>query len=174
MQRILQGSAFTCFTYSADCDVHLQCEAEGFRGITFFYDRPDIMSKYRVRIDADKSKYPVLLSNGNLMESGDLPEGRHYTVWEDPFPKPCYLFALVAGNLAMAEDTFTTQSGKEVKLRFFTEEKDIEKTKWAMESLKQAMKCATAAPTGTGIPSRLLAFPPIVSTSSGTLEREQR
>ena len=123
----------------------MQCEAEGFRGITFFYDRPDVMSKYQVRINADKAKYPVLLSNGNLMEQGDLPDGRHYTVWEDPFPKPCYLFALVAGNLAMEEDTFTTCSGKEVKLRFFTEAKDIKKVKWAMESLKQAMKYDSSA-----------------------------
>lgn len=131
------------------CFVVMQCEAEGFRGITFFYDRPDVMSKYQVRINADKSKYPVLLSNGNLMEQGDLPDGRHYTVWEDPFPKPCYLFALVAGNLAMEEDTFTTCSGKEVKLRFFTEAKDIKKVKWAMESLKQSMKYDLSAPCVT-------------------------
>ena len=90
----------------------VQCEAEGFRGVTFFYDRPDVMSKYEVRINADKAAYPVLLSNGNLVEAGELPDGRHYTVWEDPFPKPCYLFALVAGNLAMAEDSFTTCSGR--------------------------------------------------------------
>lgn len=121
----------------------LQCEAEGFRGITYFYDRPDVMSTYTVRISADKEKYPVLLSNGNLTDSGDLPEGRHFTVWEDPYPKPCYLFALVAGNLAMAEDTFTTASGKEVLLHFYTEQKDIDKVQWAISSLKQSMKCAT-------------------------------
>lgn len=123
--------------------VALQCEAEGFRGITYFYDRPDVMSTYTVRISADKEKYPVLLSNGNLTDSGDLAEGRHFTVWEDPYPKPCYLFALVAGNLAMAEDTFTTASGKEVLLHFYTEQKDIDKVQWAMSSLKQSMKCAT-------------------------------
>lgn len=117
-----------------------QCEAEGFRGITYFYDRPDVMSTYTVRINAEKEKYPVLLSNGNLIDSGDLPEGRHFTVWEDPFPKPCYLFALVAGNLAMAEDTFTTASGKDVMLRFYTEHKDIDKVQWAISSLKQSMK----------------------------------
>ena len=75
-----------------------QCEAEGFRGITFFYDRPDVMAKYTTRVEASKSQYPVLLSNGNLKESGEAAGGRHYAVWVDPFPKPCYLFALVAGR----------------------------------------------------------------------------
>ncbi|KAL4441019.1 hypothetical protein ABPG77_010450 [Micractinium sp. CCAP 211/92] len=119
-----------------------QCEAEGFRAITFFLDRPDVMAKYTTRIEADKEQYPVLLSNGNLIESGDLagkPE-RHYTVWEDPFRKPCYLFALVAGNLEMKEDTFTTCSGKEVKLRIFTRKHDIGKVDFAMQSLKRSMK----------------------------------
>lgn len=100
------------------------------------------MSKYTVRVAADKEKYPVLLSNGNLTDSGDLPEGRHFTTWEDPYPKPCYLFALVAGNLAMAEDTFITVSGREVILRFYTEHKDIDKVQWAISSLKQSMKYA--------------------------------
>lgn len=117
-----------------------QCEAEGFRGITFFMDRPDVMSKYTTRIEADKAAYPVLLSNGNLVDQGDLPEGRHFTVWEDPFRKPCYLFALVAGDLAMEEDTFTTCSGKEVKLRIFVKQHDIGRVAFAMQSLKRAMK----------------------------------
>ena len=142
---LLSGCAVSSFHTMATVIVlmHLQCEAEGFRGITYFYDRPDVMSTYTVRINAEKEKYPVLLSNGNLIDSGDLPEDRHFTVWEDPFPKPCYLFALVAGNLAMAEDTFTTASGKDVMLRFYTEHKDIDKVQWAISSLKQSMKYAT-------------------------------
>jgi aminopeptidase N len=118
-----------------------QCEAEGFRGITYFLDRPDVMAKYSVRIEADKKKYPVLLSNGNLKSSGDLSDGRHFTVWEDPFRKPCYLFALVAGDLAVYEDTYkTAKSGKQVSLRIFVEHKNSKKVKFAMESLKRAMK----------------------------------
>ncbi|PRW56145.1 puromycin-sensitive aminopeptidase isoform X1 isoform A [Chlorella sorokiniana] len=117
-----------------------QCEAEGFRGITFFQDRPDVMAKYTTRIEADKARYPVLLGNGNLVQSGDLEGGRHFTVWEDPFRKPCYLFALVAGNLAMKEDTFTTMSGKQVALRIFVNEHNIGRVDFAMESLKRSMK----------------------------------
>lgn len=118
-----------------------QCEAEGFRGITFFLDRPDVMATYTTRIEADKSLYPVLLGNGNLIDSGDLPEGRHFTVWEDPFRKPCYLFALVAGNLAMYEDTYTTSiSGKKVSLRIFVQHQNIHKVSFAMQSLKRSMK----------------------------------
>ncbi|KAI7843850.1 hypothetical protein COHA_002401 [Chlorella ohadii] len=117
-----------------------QCEAEGFRGITFFQDRPDVMAKYTTRIEADKARYPVLLSNGNLIQSGELEGGRHFTVWEDPFRKPCYLFALVAGNLAMKEETFTTISGKTVALRIFVNEHNIGRVDFAMESLKRSMK----------------------------------
>lgn len=91
-------------------------------------------------MEADKSKYPVLLSNGNLVDSGDLAGGRHFTVWEDPLPKPCYLFALVAGNLAMHEGSFTTKSGRKVALRFFASEADVDKTQFALESLIKAMK----------------------------------
>ena len=91
-----------------------QCEAEGFRRITYFPDRPDVLATYTTRITADKTQYPVLLSNGNFIESGDLPDGRHWVVWEDPFKKPSYLFALVAGNLACFEDKFITCSGTEV------------------------------------------------------------
>ena len=123
---------------------YLQCEAEGFRGITYFYDRPDVLSKYTCRVEADKTLYPVLLSNGNLKESGDAEGGRHFTVWEDPWPKPCYLFALVAGDLKMAEDTFETKSGKTATLRIFVQESNIDKVAFAMQSLKQAMKCAAA------------------------------
>ena len=117
-----------------------QCEAEGFRGITFFQDRPDVMATYVTRIEADKSKYPVLLGNGNLIEQGDLGDGRHYTVWEDPFRKPCYLFALVAGDLAMKEDSFVTCSGRTVALRIFVQAPNINKVDFAMQSLKRSMK----------------------------------
>jgi aminopeptidase N len=124
------------------CVCILQCEAEGFRAITYSYDRPDVLSKYTCRVEADKKLYPVLLSNGNLIESGDAENGRHFTVWEDPWPKPCYLFALVAGNLVPIEDTFTTMSGKQVTLRIFVQQKNADKVSFAMQSLKQAMKCA--------------------------------
>lgn len=117
-----------------------QCEAEGFRKITFYQDRPDIMAKYTCRIEADKSLYPVLLSNGNLVEQGDLEGGRHYVLWEDPFKKPCYLFALVAGQLESRQDTFTTRSGRKVTLRIWTPAVDLPKTEHAMYSLKAAMK----------------------------------
>lgn len=117
-----------------------QCEAEGFRGITYFLDRPDVMATYVTRIEADKSKYPVLLGNGNLIEEGDLDGGRHYTVWEDPFRKPCYLFALVAGNLAMQEDKFVTCTGRTVALRIFVQRQNIDKVDFAMQSLKRSMK----------------------------------
>ncbi|XP_058199327.1 puromycin-sensitive aminopeptidase [Rhododendron vialii] len=117
-----------------------QCEAEGFRKITFYQDRPDIMAKYTCRIEADKSLYPVLLSNGNLIEQGDMEGGRHYALWEDPFKKPCYLFALVAGQLESRDDTFITRSGRKVSLRIWTPAHDIPKTEHAMYSLKAAMK----------------------------------
>ncbi|CAI0417229.1 unnamed protein product [Linum tenue] len=117
-----------------------QCEAEGFRKITFFQDRPDIMAKYTCRIEADKSLYPVLLSNGNLLEQGELDGGKHYALWEDPFKKPCYLFALVAGQLESRDDTFVTRSGRNVQLRIWTPAEDLSKTAHAMYSLKAAMK----------------------------------
>ena len=117
-----------------------QCEAEGFRRITFFQDRPDVLARYRVRIEGEKANYPVLLSNGNLIESGDLDEGRHFAIWEDPFPKPSYLFALVAGDLAMIEDSFTTRSGREVTLRIYSEHACIDQCHHAMESLKKSMR----------------------------------
>ena len=117
-----------------------QCEAQGFRRITYFLDRPDVMATYRVRIEGLKDNYPILLSNGNEIERGEAESGRHFIVWDDPFPKPCYLFALVAGNLACAEDHFTTKSGIDVTLRIFAEEQDLDKCPHAMESLKKSMK----------------------------------
>ena len=117
-----------------------QCEAEGFRRITYFLDRPDVMSVYEVRITADKQAYPVLLSNGNLIASEELNDGRHSTTWQDPHKKPCYLFALVAGDLKHIEDTFTTMSGENVTLRIFVEPQNIDKCDFAMGALKRSMK----------------------------------
>lgn len=117
-----------------------QCEAQGFRRITYFLDRPDIMAKFRVRIEGFKANYPVLLSNGNEVDRGDVENGRHFVVWDDPFPKPSYLFALVAGNLGCFEDHFKTKSGMDVTLRIFAEEQDLDKCPHAMESLKKSMK----------------------------------
>ena len=117
-----------------------QCEAEGFRRITYFLDRPDVMAVYRTVIRAPRETCPVLLSNGNLVEEGALPEGRHYAVWEDPFPKPSYLFALVAGDLAWREDSFRTRSGRDVRLRIFVEHGKEARTLYAMEALKRAMR----------------------------------
>ncbi|MEQ8515042.1 MAG: aminopeptidase N, partial [Chromatocurvus sp.] len=117
-----------------------QCEAEGFRKITYFLDRPDVMSVFSVTIDADADRYPVLLSNGNRTAQSGLVDGRHRVVWEDPFPKPAYLFALVAGDLAHTEDTFTTVGGRNVLLRIYVEEKDLGKCGHAMQSLKHAMR----------------------------------
>jgi aminopeptidase N len=116
-----------------------QCEAEGFRRITFFPDRPDVLSKYRVRMEADANRFPMLLSNGNRVAQGDAADGRHWAEWEDPFPKPCYLFALVAGDLQANRDSFTTMSGREVDLAIWVREADLPKTQHAMESLKLAM-----------------------------------
>ncbi len=117
-----------------------QCEAEGFRRMTYFPDRSDVLAMYTTRISADKAKYPVLLSNGNLLESGDAPDGRHWVVWQDPFKKPSYLFALVAGNLACVTDHFVTCSGKTVELRIYVEPGNEDKCSHAMTSLKKAMR----------------------------------
>jgi len=116
-----------------------QCEAQGFRRITYFPDRPDVMSRYRVRLVADRQAYPVLLCNGNPIEQGELGDGRHFVLWEDPSLKPSYLFALVAGDLRHIEDEYTTRSGRKVQLRLYTEEENIHKCDHAMASLKQAM-----------------------------------
>ncbi len=117
-----------------------QCEAEGFRRIAPSIDRPDMLSRYRVTIRADKASCPVLLSNGNLVDSGDLEGGRHYAVWEDPFPKPSYLFALVAGDLAWIPDRFTTKSGRDVDLRIYVEHGNEARARYAMEALKRSMR----------------------------------
>ena len=117
-----------------------QCESEGFRRITFHPDRPDVLSRYKVRMSADKARYPVLLANGNLLASGQGKDGTHWAEWEDPFPKPSYLFALVAGDLKPNHDRFTTMSGREVELNVWVREKDLPKTAHAMASLKQAMR----------------------------------
>lgn len=117
-----------------------QCEAEGFRRITFFPDRPDVMTKYRVTIRADRTRYPVLLANGNLIEQGDLSEGRHYAVWDDPFAKPSYLFALVAGNFVAHEERFTRATGQEAVLQIYVEHGNQDKTEHAMGSLKRAIE----------------------------------
>ena len=116
-----------------------QCEAEGFRRISWYLDRPDVMAPFRVRIQADKARYPVLLSNGNPTASGDLPDGRHFAVWDDPFAKPCYLFALVAGDLAFIEDHHRTASSREVRLRIYVEPQNLDKCDHAMQSLRKAM-----------------------------------
>ena len=117
-----------------------QCEAEGFRKIIWFPDRPDVMSRYETTIIADRGRYPVMLSNGNLEEEGQLEDGRHWARWTDPFPKPCYLFALVAGDLACIEGCFTTRSGREVKLQIYVEHHNADKCSHAMAALKKAMR----------------------------------
>jgi aminopeptidase N len=116
-----------------------QCEAEGFRRITFFPDRPDVLSRYRARMEADEARFPVLLTNGNPVATGKSEDGRHWAEWEDPFPKPCYLFALVAGDLKANRDSFTTMSGRKVDLAIWVREADVPKTSHAMESLKASM-----------------------------------
>lgn len=117
-----------------------QCEPEGFRRITWSLDRPDVMATFRTRIEADKDKYPVLLSNGNCIGSGDIGAHRHFAQWEDPHPKPTYLFALVAGDLGVYEDEFRTTSGRDVALKVFVEQGKQDRCAWAMESLKRSMK----------------------------------
>ena len=118
-----------------------QCEAEGFRKITYYLDRPDVMAVFTTTLQANKALYPVLLSNGNLTGSGDLDDGRHWACWHDPFKKPSYLFALVAGQLERIEDTFTTSSGRQVSLQIFVEPQNIDQCDHAMTSLKKAMRC---------------------------------
>lgn len=117
-----------------------QCEAEGFRKITYYPDRPDVLAPFTTRIEADKISCPVLLANGNPVERGDLGNSRHYAIWRDPFPKPCYLFALVAGNLMVLEDLFITRSGKSVVLKIYVEHRNQGKCQHAMDSLKKAMR----------------------------------
>ncbi len=116
-----------------------QCEAEGFRSITYSLDRPDVLSRYAVRIEADKTAFPTLLANGNPTESGDLADGKHYAVWIDPYPKPSYLFALVAGSFDAVGDAFTTMSGRKVAVTIFVDPGDGERAHYAMDALKRAM-----------------------------------
>ncbi|MBD2814060.1 aminopeptidase N [Xenorhabdus sp. Flor] len=117
-----------------------QCESEGFRNITYYLDRPDVLARFTTRITADKSKYPFLLSNGNRVEQGELDDGRHWVKWQDPFPKPSYLFALVAGDFDVLHDTFITRSGREVALELFVDRGNLDRADWAMTSLKNSMK----------------------------------
>ncbi len=117
-----------------------QCEAEGFRKITYYLDRPDVMAVFSTRIEADAQRCPILLSNGNKMTSGELADGRHFVEWQDPHPKPCYLFALVAGDLAMVEDEFVTESGRKVALQFFVDGENVDKCDHAVRSLQNAMR----------------------------------
>ncbi len=116
-----------------------QCEAEGFRRITYFPDRPDVLSRYSVRLTAEKARYPILLANGDPIAAGDLEDGRHWAEWNDPFPKPSYLFALVAGDLAVNRGSFVTQSGRTVELGIWVRASDIEKTHHALHALKLSM-----------------------------------
>ncbi len=126
--------------YQSNATYCTQCEAEGFRRFTYYLDQPDVMSVFTTKIIADHKRYPVMLSNGNLIEQGEHDNERHYVVWHDPFKKPSYLFALVAGKLACVEDTFTTCSGKQVRLQIYVESHNLDKCDHAMASLKRAMK----------------------------------
>ena len=126
--------------YKSSGNFCTQCEAEGFRRITYFPDRPDVLSVYTTTIIANKDKYPVLLSNGNLQQSGEAEEGKHFAIWHDPHPKPSYLFALVAGDLKRIEDKFTTVSGQEVDLHIYTQAHNIDKCEHAMKSLIKSMQ----------------------------------
>jgi aminopeptidase N len=126
--------------YASKDGFFTQCEAEGFRRITFFPDRPDVMARYTTTIRADKARCPVLLSNGNRVAAGEEPGGRHWARWEDPFPKPSYLFALVAAKLDVLEDTFVTRSGKRARLAIYVEPGKLDQCAFAMQALKKSMK----------------------------------
>src|ERR1700704_4095556 len=126
--------------YAAENGFFTQCEAEGFRRITYFIDRPDVMAKYTVTIHADRERYPVLLSNGNLAGSGAEAGARHWAKWQDPFPKPCYLFAMVAAKLDKLEDQFATRSGRRVHLAIYVDPGKLDQCGFAMQALKKSMK----------------------------------
>jgi len=126
--------------YVSNGNFFTQCEAEGFRRITYFPDRPDVMAKYTVMLRADKARYPVMLGNGNLIDQGELPDGRHYALWEDPFKKPSYLFALVAAQLVCQEETFRLADGRDALLQVWVEEGNLDKTDYAMQSLKHSIR----------------------------------
>ena len=117
-----------------------QCEAEGFRHITWYLDRPDVLARFTTTIIADQARYPFLLSNGNRLDSGKMEDGRHWMKWEDPFPKPCYLFALVAGDFDVLRDSFTTRSNRDVALEIYVDRGNLDRADWAMTSLKNSMK----------------------------------
>ena len=118
-----------------------QCEAMGFRRIIYYFDRPDVLTVYSVRLEGDKTRHPVLLSNGNRISAGDISgTNRHWALWQDPFPKPCYLFALVAGDLASIHDTYKTTSGRVVQLGIYAEKENKDQLDHAMYSLKASMK----------------------------------
>ncbi len=126
--------------YKSSGNFCTQCEAQGFRKITYYLDRPDVMAKFTTTIVADKEKYPVLLSNGNPVDSADLDDGKHSVTWEDPFKKPCYLFALVAGDLECISDSFTTMNNREIDCRIYVQAHNVDKCDHAMLSLKKSMK----------------------------------
>lgn len=126
--------------YKSSGNFCTQCEAQGFRRITYFLDRPDVMSRYTTTIIADEKRYPILLSNGNLIATEKLANGKHQVKWQDPFKKPCYLFALVAGDLECVEDSFITQSDRSVILRLFVEKGNVDKCAHAMNAVKKAMR----------------------------------
>ncbi|MDK4687732.1 aminopeptidase N [Kingella negevensis] len=126
--------------YASGGNLYTQCEPEGFRTMTYHPDRPDVMGEFTTEIRADEKQFPVLLSNGNKVDSGSLKDGRHFAVWHDPFAKPSYLFALVAGDLACTRDTFTTRSGRDVAIEFYIRQEDADKVAFAVESLKNSMK----------------------------------
>ena len=126
--------------YTSNGSFYTQCEAEGFRAITYFPDRPDVMAVFTVMLRADKDKYPVLLSNGNLVEDGELGDGRHYAKWEDPFKKPSYLFALVAARLVCQEESFRLKDGRDALLQVWVEDGNLDKTDYAMQSLKNSIR----------------------------------
>ncbi|MBT0724399.1 aminopeptidase N [Rosenbergiella sp. S61] len=134
-----QNSALEGLYKSGDA-LCTQCEAEGFHHITWYLDRPDVLARFSTTIYADKQRYPYLLSNGNRIDGGELENGQHWITWQDPFPKPCYLFALVAGEFEVLRDSFTTKSGREVALEIFVDQGNLDRAGWAMTSLKQSMK----------------------------------
>jgi aminopeptidase N len=135
----LKNTALEGFYKSGD-QLCTQCEPEGFRKITYYIDRPDVMARYRTKMSAEKKKYPYLLSNGNRIAEGELPGGRHWVQWEDPFKKPSYLFAMVAGDFDVARDHYVTKSGRNVLLEIYVDKGNLGKTRHAMDSLKNSMK----------------------------------
>src|SRR5262249_37979023 len=143
IETVVDPSANTQYTglYHSGATYCTQCEAEGFRRITYYPDRPDVMAVFTTRVEADKAECPVLLANGNLIASGDIPDTkRHFALWHDPFPKPAYLFALVGGQLAHIEDTFRTMSGRDVVLRIFVEPGNETRAGYAMDALNRSMR----------------------------------